>query len=185
MNPDALDDPTLVDRYLDQIDGVKPTTKVLAGSILRPFQAFVNGQRTDGAISLATLRQWIHTRREVWTFDCLMHRLYIVERFLDWLVLSQQLPNHPLAELRQTYGKRNRRLIVRALLSSEPQKELDRLRPLPRFASHLGTAMQAHLARMRTLGYRYEREEYHLLQFDRYLQTRLAGVYGGLLFKRP
>jgi site-specific recombinase XerD len=172
MNPHVLDDLTLVDRYLDQMDGVKPATKVLAGSILHPFQAFVNGQRTDGAISLATLRQWMHNRREVWTFDCLMHRLAIVERFLDWLVLSQQLTNHPLAELRQTYGKRHRRLIVCALLSADPQKALDQFRPLPRFASHLGAAMQAHLARMRTLGYRYEREEYHLLQFDRYLQTR-------------
>ena len=33
--------------------------------------------------------------------------------------------------------------------------------------------MQDHLTRMRTLGYRYERDEYHLLRFDRYLQTRL------------
>jgi integrase len=114
----------------------------------------------------------MHNRLAVWPFDTLMHRLCIVERFLDWLVQRQQLPSHPLAELRQTYGRHKRRGIVRALLSPEPQKALDHLRPLPRFASHLGTARQVHLERMRTLGYRYERAEYQLLQFDRYLPTR-------------
>lgn len=172
MTPHTLADPTLVDRYIDQLNGVKPVTKVLAGYSLRPFQAFVIDQQIDGVISVETLRQWMQNRIEVWTFDCLMHRLYIVERFLDWLVQGQLLPSNPLGELRQTYGKRNRRLIVQALLSPEPQKELDRLHPLPRFASHLGDAMKAHLDRMRTLGYRYEREEHHLLQFDQYLQRR-------------
>jgi integrase/recombinase XerD len=46
------------------------------------------------------------------------------------------------------------------------------LRPLPRFGSHLGTAMRRHLAQRRSLGFRYEREQERLLQFDRYLQTR-------------
>jgi site-specific recombinase XerD len=32
--------------------------------------------------------------------------------------------------------------------------------------------MQDHLKRMRMLGYRYEREERHLIRFDQYLQTR-------------
>jgi site-specific recombinase XerD len=32
--------------------------------------------------------------------------------------------------------------------------------------------MQDHLHRMRTLGYRYERDEQHLVRFDQYLQTR-------------
>ena len=174
MTAYPLADPTLVDRYLHQLCGVKPATKTRAGYTLRQFQTFVNDQRTDPAISLELLRQWMQNRIEVWTFESLMERLRIVERFLDWLVQSQQLLSdpHPLADLRQTYGRRNRRLIVRALLSAEPQKELDQLRPLPRFASHLGAEMQLHLSRMRTLGYRYERQEQHLLQFDRYLQTR-------------
>ena len=172
MNPNPLADPTLVDRYLHQRSEVKLTTKVLAGSTLCQFQAFVDGQQIDPVLSLETLRQWMQNRMEVWTFESLIQRLWIVERFLDWLVCNEQLPSHPLAELRQTYGRHNRRLIIRALLSAEPQQELDQLRPLPRFASHLGDAMQAHLDRMRTLGYRYERQEHHLIQFDRYLQTR-------------
>ena len=84
MTPHTLADPTLVDRYIDQLNGVKPVTKVLAGYSLRPFQAFVIDQQIDGVISVETLRQWMQNRIEVWTFDCLMHRLYIVERFLDW-----------------------------------------------------------------------------------------------------
>jgi site-specific recombinase XerD len=167
-----LADPILVDRYLHALSGLKPATKVRVGYPLRQFQAFVSEQQPDATVSLDTLRQWMLNRIEVWTFESLIHRLYLVERFLDWLVQGQLLPNNPLDELRQSYGKRNRRLIVQALLSPEPQKELDQLRPLPRFASHLGEAMQDHLTRMRTLGYRYEREEHHLLQFDRYLQTR-------------
>ena len=173
MNDYPLDDPTLVDRYLHQLCGVAPANKLRYGYVLRQFQAFVNGPQAESALSLETLRRWLQNRRAVWPVDTLIHRLRIVDRFLDWLALGQQLPSHPLAVLRETYGRHNRRRIVHALLNAAPQQALDHLRPLPRFASHLGMAMQAHLARMRTLGYRYEREEHHLLRFDRYLQTRL------------
>jgi integrase/recombinase XerD len=172
MNDYQLDDPTLVDRYLHQLSGVQPANKARYGAVLRQFQVFVNGAPGESILSLETLRQWLQNRRAVWPLDTLIHRLRIVDRFLDWLALSQQLPGHPLAVLRETYGRHNRGAMVRALLSAEPQQALEQLRPWPRFASHLGPAMQVHLTRMRTLGYRYEREEYHLLRFDRYLQTR-------------
>ena len=54
--------------------------------------------------------------------------------------------------------------IVRALLAAEPAEALDALRPLPRFGSHLGPAMRQHLAHRRSLGFRYEREQWRLLQ---------------------
>ena len=62
--------------------------------------------------------------------------------------------------------------IVRALLAPNQPAALDALRSLPRFGRHLGPAMRQHLAHRRSLGFRYEREEWRLLQFDRYLQTR-------------
>ena len=172
MTPNPFANPTLVDEYLHQLAWMKPATTAHAAYTLRQFQAFVNTQRPDATLSLDTLRQWMHNRIEVWSFESLTIRLSIVERFLNWLVQSQQLLSHPLTDLRQTYGRHNRRVIVRALLSAEPLQALDPLRPLPRFASHLGPQMQAHLERMRTLGHRYEHPEYPLLEFDRYLQTR-------------
>jgi integrase len=49
---------------------------------------------------------------------------------------------------------------------------LDALRPVPRFASHLGAVMQEHVDLMRALGLRYRTQEGNLLRFDRFLQQR-------------
>jgi len=129
-------------------------------------------ESTAGVASVEDIRHWLRTRAAVWSLEMLLHRLRIIDRFLDWLVLTAQLPSNPLAELQHRYGRRQRRAIVCALLSADPQSALKRLRPLARFGSHLGSAMQDHLHRMRTLGYRYERDEQHLVRFDQYLQTR-------------
>src|SRR5439155_325732 len=45
---------------------------------------------------------------------------------------------------------------------------LDRLRPLPRYASRFGPALRDYVARMRTLGYKCE--EGRFLRFDRFMQ---------------
>jgi integrase len=98
-----------------------------------------------------------------------------VDSFLDWMVSNQLIVSNPLAELRQIYGQYATAPIVRALLSPNPAQALETLRPLPRFGSHLGPAMQEHIARMRALGFRY-RHEGRYLRFDRFLQTRLGAA---------
>jgi integrase/recombinase XerD len=57
--------------------------------------------------------------------------------------------------------------VIRAVLTTHVV-----IRPYARFGSYLGPAMRAHLEHMRALGYRYEREEHALLQWDRYLQEQ-------------
>jgi len=46
---------------------------------------------------------------------------------------------------------------------------------MPRFGSHLGLAMEAHVERMRTLGYRYDEKRF--LRFDRFVQARMGAAY--------
>lgn len=172
MNPLLFRDPTLVARYLHHLSTITPAGKAAYGSVLRQWQSSMASQGTKAVVSVDDISHWLRSHAAVWSLEMLLHRLRIIDRFLDWLVLTAQLPSNPLAELQQQYGRRQRRAIVCALLSADPQSALNRLRPLARFGSHLGPAMQDHLQRMRTLGYRYERDEQHLVRFDQYLQTR-------------
>src|SRR5262245_7859036 len=158
--------------YLQQLSLQSKVTKYHYRSILRGFQTFVSEHFPNQPTSQECLRVWLCDREKFWTFQTLIHRTLMVDRFLDWLVTIGSLSVNPLAVLRQTYGPQRTPEIVRALLSPDPAQALDSLRPPPRFASHLGPLMLDHLNRMRSLGYRYEREEDHLLRFDRHLQTR-------------
>ena len=96
----------------------------------------------------------------------------MVARFLDWLKTNRHIPSNAFDELRCHYGGRLAP-IVRALLSDEPQAKLEKLRPLPVFASAIGPMMSQHVDLMRSLGYRYIHTEGMLRRFDRFLQGRL------------
>jgi integrase len=62
--------------------------------------------------------------------------------------------------------------IVRALLQEDYRSALEPLRPLPEWGSSLGPLMREHIARMQSLGYRYEVRARELKRFDRFLQRR-------------
>ena len=81
-----------------------------------------------------------------------------------------------MAELQADYGRRLPP-IIRALLEDDYEHALERLRPLPAFGSQFGPLMSEHIARMQSLGYRYEVKARDLRRFDRFLQQQpsLAG----------
>ena len=122
------------------------------------------------------LTAWMKERRR----HCALHRVEerarMVDRFLDWMKIRRHISSNALEELRGQYGGRLAP-IVRALLSQEPPAALEKLRPMPVFASALGPLMREHVNLMRSLGYRYEHAEGKLRRFDRFLQARpdLAG----------
>ena len=157
-------DPAMVDRYLSSLAHVTPTCKAAYGSVLRQWQSFMASQTGEPLVSVESLSHWLRARASSWSLAMLCHRLRIVDRFLDWLVHMGHLSRNPLADLQHTYGRHQRRAIVGALLHVDPLQTLQSLRPLRRFGSHLGAVMQNHLQRMRALGYRYEREEQHLIR---------------------
>jgi integrase/recombinase XerD len=95
----------------------------------------------------------------------------MASRFIDWLNMNGYLSSNSFNELRGQYGGRLAP-IVRALLSQEPKAALEKLRPLPVFASPLGPLMREHLEMIRSLGYRSEHAEGQLRRFDRFLQVR-------------
>jgi integrase len=96
----------------------------------------------------------------------------LVNRFLEWLVANGHLECNPLADLRASYSPRGITPVVRALLRPDPDVALEAIRPLPRFASHLGPLLREHVALMKSLGYRYHTVQSRLARFDRFLQTR-------------
>jgi len=162
--PDS--DGTLVRRYLQTL-GLRSSGSQWC--VVNNFQRFVAGRAADEPFALSTVESWLQERAKDWSLRTLVAGAQSVDRFLDWLVANNLLAANPWGELCGQYGQRTAP-IVRAILSPDPARALEALRPLPRFGSHLGEAMLRHIQRMRSLGFRYEREASRLLGFDRYLQ---------------
>jgi integrase/recombinase XerD len=165
------DDDLLIRRYVQTLPLRSQSTQAAARSILRWFQQFVQVQAPHEPLSQETLEAWVRDGAGRGSLRHVIARTRRVDGFLTWLVAQGVLATHPWATLRHTYGGRMAP-IVRALLAPNPPAALDALRPLPRCGSHLGPAMRQHLAHRQSLGFRYEREQARLLNFDRYLQTR-------------
>jgi integrase/recombinase XerD len=165
------DDDLLIRRYVQTLPIRNRTTQAVARSILRRFQQFVQTHVPHQPLSQATLDAWVHNCAGRGSLRSVIDSTRRVDGFLTWLVAQGVLAVHPWATLRHTYGGRMAPIVC-AFLAPNPSAALDALRPLPRFGSHLGSAMRQHLDHRRSLGFRYEREQWRLLQFDRYLQTR-------------
>ena len=121
--------------------------------------------------SEAVFRAWLKDELKTAPLPLAVHRGQLVNRFLDWLSTRETIAVNPIAELRRKYECRSSAAVLRALASDQPAKELESLRPPPRYGSHLGPIMREHVNRMRTLGFRY-RHENRFLHFDRFLQHR-------------
>lgn len=138
---------------------------------LLEFTAFVSEHGGVAALGQRHLRQWLRSRHSSMCLSRVILAARISRRFLDWLIQKNAAAQNPLASLSSQYECRSMAAIVRAMLGSAPAKALESLRPLPRYGSHLGPVMQAHVQRMRSLGYRYKHES-RFLQFDSFLQQR-------------
>jgi integrase/recombinase XerD len=165
------DDDLLIRRYVQTLPIWNQTTPAVARSILRRFQQFVQTHRPHAPLAQATMEAWVRELAGRVSRRSVIDHVRRVDGFLDWLVVQGTLTSNPWATLRHAYGGRMAP-IVRALLAPNPPAALNALCPLARFGSHLGPAMRQHLAHRQSLGFRYEREQWRLLQFDRYLQTR-------------
>ena len=157
-----------VDRFLDtQSIGCK--SRYTYASVLRAFDAFVlkRAPAIEGH-SIETLRAWLQQEIQRSPLASVVHRTCVIARYLDWRTATEG-NFHPLADLRAQCG-RLLNPIVRALLEDDYESALLRLRPLPDWGSVLGSAMHEHIARMQSLGYRYEQRMRDLRRFDRFLQ---------------
>lgn len=168
MWPDS--DFRLIARYVAALPYRGPKSRRPCTSVLRRFQRFVAQQDEGRALSGAVITAWLRHEVSVSPRSVVIRRAQIVDTFLDRLVERGHLEANPLATLRAICRPRGVRSIVPALLAADPATALARLQALPRFGSHFGEVMQQHIARMRTLGYRYC--ERRLLRFDRFLQHR-------------
>ena len=124
-------------------------------SVLRRFQMFVVDRSAQGSLDRKMIEAWLRECVKRSTLGMAVRRAQIVSGFLDWLVRSAYLATNPFAEIRCVCRRQSTAAIVRALVSPDPDSALERLRGLPRFGSHLGPIIQAHVKRMKTLGLRY------------------------------
>lgn len=161
-------DETLLNEFLHQ-SGYAPRQSGHR-SMLRHFQRFLSKRKRP--LAKGTLRAWLKAgAKEQTSPRFVIGRAVFVKRFLDWLVDRGIVAENPFTQLREHYNCRSTAAIARALLHPEPDKALEALRPQPRYASHLGPLIRAHVERMRSLGYRYRNEDW-FVRFDRYLQQR-------------
>jgi site-specific recombinase XerC len=167
----AWPDPTfaLLQRYVRGRGYRGPAAGSQTASVLRCFQRFVMG-RVPAVFSRTVLVEWLRSLSTTTKLSMLIRRAQIVDPFLDWLVELGHLTANPFAELKAASRPHGIRPIVLALLAEDSEAALSRLRPLPRYCSHLGPVLQAHVTRMRALGYKCNERPY--LRFDRFLQTR-------------
>jgi integrase/recombinase XerD len=159
-----------IDRFLEALV-LAPRSRYTYVTPLRAFRAFALAHtRTGEALSIQTVRAWLKRDAARSPFGNVVHRAGIIVRYLDWRATAGAAP-HPLAALKQQYGGRLM-TIVRALLQEDYRNALEPLRPLPEWGSSLGPLMREHIARMQSLGYRYESRARELRRFDRFLQRR-------------
>jgi integrase/recombinase XerD len=159
-------------RYVQQLSLQSRISREVYRCILNNFWRFALKHSAYKPPSLELIRKWLIDRTMVWSLPVVLQHASLVDRFLDWMVITGACPVNPLAESRKQYHQRNTRPIARALLSPNPTGALETLRPLPRFGSFFGLVMGDHVALMKSMGYRYKTEEESLLRFDRFLQGR-------------
>lgn len=165
-------DDVLINGYLETLNLRTAMARWVYRSVLRDFQPFMRTDSPDQAVSRTVVEAWLREKSKSWPEHMIVRRAQTLGSFLDWAVNREIISTNPLADLRQAYDQRSTAPIVRALLSPAPTAALEALRPLPRFASHLGSQLREYVSLMQTLGYRYKSHEYHFLRFDRFLQTR-------------
>jgi integrase/recombinase XerD len=135
---------------------------------LRAFRSFERERARPGRpLSLETIRAWIKHDAARSPLLNVVHRTSVLARYLEWRTPGA----HPFAVLQQQCGC-NMTKIVQALLQEDYRHALERLRPMPKWGSALGSAMREYVARMRSLGYRCDTRERELRRFDRFLQRR-------------
>jgi integrase len=161
--------PDSVYRFLDT-QSIGRKSRYCYVSILRAFDAFVHkrASATEQQLSIKTLRAWLKHEIRRSRLPSVVHRLCVIARYLDWRTAAVG-GCHILADLRAQYGQLVAP-IVQALLEDDYENALLRLQPLPDWGSVLGSTMREHIARMQSLGYRYEARMCELRRFDRFLQ---------------
>lgn len=136
--------------------------------ILNSFQTVVEHHAT---IDRSTLEAWLSERTRYWAPSTMVHHARVVDRFLSYLAGEAVIAANPIDVLRTDYQIRTRRSIWRALATTNTDAALVALRRPKPFGSVLGAMMRAHIALMRTRGYRYTTQATWCLRFDRHLQA--------------
>lgn len=159
----------LIDRFLKSQRFRHRETSKIYGETLRDFQQFIAMHYATEVLTTPILQRWLKIRSLRCATHILPSRARTVERYLQWLLDQELIPENPFATLHKQYGAKTAP-IVQALVQEDSDKALEPLRTTPRFASHLGKVMKQHVVHMQSLGYRYKVNEQLLLRFDRFLQ---------------
>lgn len=160
-------DRNVIDAFLEKSQ-FRPGSRPTYRWFLRSFEDVA---LRHSAVDRQMLEDWLGEMATRWKLSTLLNQVCIVDRFLDYLVQNELIPNNPVAELRRQHNIKQNKPIWRALASPNPDEALaDLHRPAP-YGSVLGEFMRDHVTLMRNRGYQYEAQAHWLLRFDRFLQS--------------
>jgi site-specific recombinase XerD len=150
-----VEDERHIDRFLKSMRFRYRKSATVYRCVLRDFLRFVRKHEVGtGEVTEQTLRAWLQERHQRHCPPYLIaYRAQLIDRFIGWMRQCGHIVNNPFDELRGQYGRRIAP-IVRAMLSSDSATALEKLRPLPAFATAWGGQMREYVALMRSLGYR-------------------------------
>lgn len=99
-----------ISRFLRQRRLRHPQTPIFYHRVPRGFQDVVKrSEHSSSRVSRRTLEVWLHERGAEWSASTLLHRAFIIDRFLDFLVHEESIASNPIAELRTKLLREGRR----------------------------------------------------------------------------
>jgi integrase/recombinase XerD len=154
--------------FLAEQHHLSPNTVRSYAAALRPLDVAL--LRPGGcATPRALVQSWRRATTAPGGRSCRRH-VHLVSAYFSWLCRKGVVAQNPLSSAAATWHL-PLTVAARCLLERNPKEELARQAPQPRFASHLGDLMRAHVERMKTVGYRF-RHASEFAAFDRFIQER-------------
>ncbi|RWK55269.1 MAG: integrase, partial [Mesorhizobium sp.] len=153
--------------YVASLDLRNLKSRTCYRQVLHSFQDIVERHEV---LDQQALQAWLRELATRWATSTLLHRTRIIDRFLDYLLVTGAIDHNPVEALREACHIKQCMPIWRALISRSPEQALAKLRQPKPFGSVLGEVMAEHVAMMRRRGYKYTSQPERFLQFDRFLQ---------------
>ena len=133
-------------QYVDTLR-IRGSSRSCYVSVLKHFQAtVVDCTSMPNPLTTTALREWLLIEVNRLSLGSVLFQVGIIKRYLDWLTLRGAAPN-PIAALCDQHGGRLTP-IVRALVSNDHERALERLRPPPPYGSTLGPVIRELVVRM-------------------------------------
>jgi len=163
-------------RYLAAVGGQSPNYQCIQRTTIRRFLADHGRRDSSGTMVLrikeAGLLSWMIRYVAGKDVKTVWQRLAFLNAYLTALVQAGLTPTNPIADFKTSHGNLSWERLIPALQSANPDTALSALRSRPVLPGPLHIHIRAYLELQRSLGRKFETQQYILAHFDRFLGGR-------------